>query len=266
MSKKSEIGTRNGEVGTWNAEGRDSHSPTPVPVPHSGLVYVVDDDPSVRRGLSRLLCAAGYEVEVFASASEFLAKMHSSQPHSETPRSELPVPRSSAGCVVLDVEMPALSGMDLQEALGRTDDSMPIIFITGHGDIPMSVRAMKKGAVDFLVKPFEAKDLLNSIAVAMRKDEEARARRTEIAAIREREQTLTPRERAVMTLVITGMLNKQIAAELGIEEGTVKVHRGRVMAKMGIPSVAELVDLCSTLERGTRNAERGSGENPESTP
>jgi FixJ family two-component response regulator len=242
-----------------------------APVPRSPLVYVVDDDPSVRKGLSRLLHAAGYGVEVFPSASEFLANMHVSPPTPETPRSdfhvptspsplprsELPVPHSSAACVVLDVQMPGLSGIDLQETLGGGNDSLPIIFITGHGDIPMSVRAMKKGAVDFLAKPFEDVELLDAVAVALRRDEETRRRRAEIAAIREREQTLTTRERAVMSRVITGMLNKQIAAELGIEEGTVKVHRGRVMHKMGIPSVAELVVLCNKLELGTRSSERG---------
>jgi len=191
-------------------------------------VYVVDDDSSVRKWMSRLLCSAGYEFRGFASADEFLA--------CECDAS------TSGGCLVLDVAMPGLSGMELQEALG--ENSLPIIFVTGHGDISMGVSAMKKGAMDFLVKPVRGRDMLKAVEVALRKDEEVRARRVEITEIRKRKETLTPRERAVKKLVVTGMLNKQIAAELGIEEGTVKVHRHRVMAKMGVPSVAELVKLC----------------------
>jgi FixJ family two-component response regulator len=220
-----------------------------------GFVYVVDDDPSVRKGLSRLLRSAGFNVEVFSTAAEFLAR----------PRSALPVPQSAAdrretgtpkvgseasirnpqlaSCLILDVQMPELSGLDLQERLGGGEDSMPIIFITGHGDIPMSVRAMKKGAVDFLAKPFDRRDLLAAIGVALARDKAVRLLRAKTQAIRDREQTLTPSERGVMARVITGLLNKQIAAELGIEEGTVKVHRGRVMIKMGVQSVAELVKL-----------------------
>jgi FixJ family two-component response regulator len=151
--------------------------------------------------------------------------------------------------------MPGLSGPDLQEALGGPERSLPIIFITGHGDIPTSVKAMKKGAVDFLVKPFDDRDLLDAIAVALRRDKEARDRRAKTGAIRVRVETLTPRERDVMRLVVLGRLNKQIAAELGIAEKTVKVHRGRVMTKMGAGSVAELVGMCANAERGTRNAE-----------
>jgi len=191
-------------------------------------VYVVDDDPSVRKWMSRLLCFAGYEFRGFASADEFLACERDAS--------------TSGGCLVLDVAMPGLSGMELQEVLG--EDSMPIIFVTGHGDISMGVSAMKKGAVDFLVKPVCGRDILKAVEVALREDEEVRARRVEIAEIRKRKEMLTPRERAVKKLVVTGMLNKQIAAELGIEEGTVKVHRHRVMDKMGVPSVAELVKLC----------------------
>jgi len=151
--------------------------------------------------------------------------------------------------------MPGLSGLELQEALGGPERSLPIIFITGHGDIPMSVRAMKKGAVDFLAKPFDDRDLLDAIAVALRRDKEARERRAESGAIRKRMATLTPRERDVMTLVVLGRPNKLIAAELGIAEKTVKVHRGRVMTKMGVRSVAELVRLSSNAERGSRNGE-----------
>jgi FixJ family two-component response regulator len=209
-------------------------------------VFVVDDDPSVRKGLSRLLQSAGYEVETFPSARAFLDRPQSAirNPQSEirNPQSEIPNPQSSS-CLILDVQMPGLNGLDLQEKLGGGEDSMPIIFITGHGDIPMSVRAMKKGAVDFLAKPFDRRDLLAAIGVALSKDRAARQRRAKTQAIRDREQTLTPCERGVMARVIAGLLNKQIAAELGIEEGTVKVHRGRVMTKMGVQSVAELVKL-----------------------
>jgi FixJ family two-component response regulator len=141
--------------------------------------------------------------------------------------------------------MPGLNGLQLQEALGRDEDNMPIVFITGHGDIPMSVRAMKQGAVEFLTKPVDRRDLLTAITVALRKNQEMRQQRADTADIRKCEQTLTPRERDVMERVIAGVLNKQIAAEFGIEEGTVKVHRGRVMAKMGVKSVAELVGLCA---------------------
>jgi FixJ family two-component response regulator len=196
-------------------------------------VYVVDDEPSVRKALSRLLRSAGLKCEVFASADEFLAHER------ESP--------AESGCLVLDVQMPGLNGMDLQEVLSAGEGRLPIIFITGHGDIPLSVRAMKKGAVDFLTKPFDDKDLLSAIAVALRKGEEVRARFAEITQFRDREQTLTTRERDVMARVVAGLLNKQIAAELGIEEGTVKIHRGRVMQKMGVQSVAELVKMTSGI-------------------
>ncbi len=196
-------------------------------------VYVVDDEPSVRKALSRLLRSAGLKCEVFASADEFLAHER------ESP--------AESGCLVLDVQMPGVNGMDLQEVLSAGEGRLPIIFITGHGDIPLSVRAMKKGAVDFLTKPFDDKDLLSAIAVALRKGEEVRARFAEITQFRDREQTLTTRERDVMARVVAGLLNKQIAAELGIEEGTVKIHRGRVMQKMGVQSVAELVKMTSGI-------------------
>jgi FixJ family two-component response regulator len=240
---------------------RKSESPNPQ---SDAVVYVVDDDPSVRRGISHLLRAAGYSVEVFASAAEFLARPRSDLPLFETPQSPIHTPQSpirnpqspirnpqSPSCLILDVQMPGLNGLQLQEALGGDGNSMPIIFMTGHGDIPMSVRAMKKGAVDFLAKPVDRKDLLAAIAVALRQDQGLRKHRAETAKIRKREQTLTPREREVMARVITGLLNKQIAAELGIEEGTVKVHRHRVMEKMGVTSVAELVKV--NADWGMRN-------------
>ena len=195
--------------------------------PHT--VYVVDDDLSVRKGLLRLIQSAGLRVEAFASAEDFLHRYSSEE----------------GGCLVLDVQLPGLSGVDLQEALGGAERSLPIIFITGHGDIPMSVRAMKKGAVDFLAKPFDGQELLDAIAVALRRDKEARERRAQTMEIRKREEKLTPRERDVMKLVVMGLLNKQIGGKLGISEKTVKVHRGRVMQKMGVTSVAELVRLCT---------------------
>lgn len=197
-------------------------------------VFVVDDDPSVRKALSRLLSSVGLKVQMFESAEAFLAHTRASPP--------------ASGCLVLDVQMPGLNGLELQKELGGEARSLPIIFITGHGDIPMSVRAMKQGAVDFLAKPFDGQALLDAIGVALRKDLEQRQRCAEIAEIRKRELTLTAREHDVMARVITGALNKQIAADLGIEEGTIKVHRGRVMAKMGVQSVAELVVLCAKLD------------------
>ncbi|MEI8243175.1 MAG: response regulator [bacterium] len=192
-------------------------------------VHVVDDDDSVRRGLARLLRSAGLHVELFASAEEFLEHARAAP--------------DGGGCLILDIKMPGLDGLGLQDALGGIGCGLPIVFISGHGDVPMSVRAMKRGAVDFLTKPFDGQVLLDAVALALRKDQALRLQRAATAEARKREQTLTPRERDVMVRVIAGMLNKQIAAELGIEEGTIKVHRGRVMAKMGVRSVAELVRL-----------------------
>lgn len=231
-----QVGSRNVEHGRMKKIRNSELSvpPSPFRAPRSdfepsALVYVVDDDPSVRKGLTRLIRSAGLRVEAFASAEDFLRRE----------------PPAGYGCLVLDVQLPGLSGVKLQEALGGAERSIPIIFITGHGDIPMSVRAMKKGAVDFLAKPFDGQALLDAIAVALRKDKEARARRARIGEIQKREEMLTPRERDVMKLVITGMLNKQIGGKLGISEKTVKVHRGRVMHKMAVTSVAELVRLCT---------------------
>ncbi len=204
----------------------------------ASTVFVIDDDAAVRKSLVRLLREAGYTVEGFASAEEFLARER----------------KSSAGgsCLVLDVGLPGLDGLELQEALtlGEDEDRLPIIFITGHGDIPTSVRAMKKGAVDFLIKPFTSQTLISAVGLALRQDQEARAQRAEVAEIRRRVQTLTPRECDVMERVITGMLNKQIATDLGIEVGTVKVHRARMMEKMGVRSVAKLVSMAAV---GLRN-------------
>jgi FixJ family two-component response regulator len=199
-----------------------------------GTVFVVDDDPSVRKGLARLIRSAGLCAEAFASAEEFMHRMA----------------RGARGCLVLDVQMPGLTGLELQDALARLPHSMPIIFITGHGDIPMGVRAMKKGAVDFLSKPFDDHELLDAIVVAIRRDRQTQERRSLTESIRARINSLTPRELEVMTLVTAGYPNKHIGTELGISEKTVKVHRGRVMRKMAVNSLAELVRDCEKLARG----------------
>lgn len=191
------------------------------------IVFVIDDDSSVRKSLSRLLRSADYTVEAFPSAEEFLRREHF----------------DGVGCILLDVKMPGLSGIDLQEELSKADYHMPIIFITGHGNIPMSVQAMKKGAVDFLTKPFDDKELLQTIEKAIEKDTYARAEYDETLDIRRRIELLTPRENEILRYIITGMLNKQIALKLDIAEKTVKVHRGRIMEKLHANSVAELVRL-----------------------
>ncbi|MBW2606436.1 MAG: response regulator transcription factor [Deltaproteobacteria bacterium] len=191
-------------------------------------VYIVDDDPSVRKGLGRLLKSAGYEVEIFGSAREFL----NVDPICEGP-----------ACLVLDMKMPDLNGFDLQQKLKKMDYALPIVFITGHGDIPMSVKAMKTGAVDFLTKPFDEDDLLSAVQEALKKDIKTREAIDERQSILHKIESLTPREYEILTYVITGMLNKQIAYDLDISEKTVKVHRGRVMEKVGVDSVAQLVRL-----------------------
>jgi RNA polymerase sigma factor (sigma-70 family) len=191
-------------------------------------VFIVDDDPSARRGLTRLVRAAGLAVESFGSAVDFLASDGCDGP----------------GCIVLDVKMPGMTGPELQEKLCRDDYSMPIIFISAHGDVPTTAKAMKKGAVDFLAKPVDREDLLRAIEDSLKKDRERREALADLSVIRERLAKLTPREQDVMRYVITGMLNKQIAGELDISEETVKIHRGRAMHKLGVVSVAELVRLC----------------------
>ena len=188
-------------------------------------VWVVDDDASVRKALTRLCQTAGHQVKTFASAREFLDAG----------------PPDSPACLVLDVRMPDLSGLDLQSELATRNIRTPIVFITGHGDIPMSVRAMKAGAVDFLTKPFRNQDLLAVIQTALGKDARLSSVEHERQAVQCRLERLTPREREVFGLVIKGLLNKQIAAELGASELTIKVHRARVMEKMEVASVAELV-------------------------
>jgi FixJ family two-component response regulator len=195
------------------------------------VVFVVDDDPSVRKSLTRLIASAGYAVEAFASAGQFLAR----------------APAMGACCLVLDVRMSGVTGLDLQKTLAQALRRIPIVFITGHGDIAMSVTAMKAGAVDFLTKPFAGRDLLASIQRALEKDSRDLGTEARTGEIRARVGTLTPREKQVFALVVTGMLNKQIAFELGIGEKTVKVHRARVMDKMRAGSVAELVRLADVV-------------------
>jgi len=191
------------------------------------IVYVVDDDEAVRTGFSRLLSSAGFPVRTYASAVEFLGDSRPDQP----------------GCIVLDVQMPELTGLDLQQELKEADLNLPIIFVTGHGDVPMSVQAMREGAVNFLSKPVDEEDLLEAIREGLTKSESNRARHAASLTARRRAEQLTPREKEVLEHVISGLLNKQIADELGISEKTVKVHRGRVMDKMNAESVAELVVL-----------------------
>jgi len=196
-------------------------------------VFIVDDDPAVLKSLARVLRAIRFTVVTFGSPQEFLEQ--------HDPR----IP----GCLVLDVAMPGLNGLELQEALRIKGSAIPIIFLTGHGDIPMSVQAMKGGALDFLTKPVHDKDLLKAVEAALEKDRIERQSRADLADIQERLATLTPREREVLTHVVSGQLNKQIANDLGTVEQTIKVHRARVMEKMKVNSVAELVRLTERLKK-----------------
>jgi FixJ family two-component response regulator len=195
------------------------------------IVYVVDDDSSVREAIKSLIRSVGLRVETFGTAQEFLKSARPDAP----------------GCVVLDVRLPGLSGLDLQRELAANGINLPVIFITGHGDIPMSVRAMKAGALEFLTKPFRDQDLLDAIQQALERDRGARQQRSETAELRERFDSLTAREREVMSLVVSGLLNKQIAGELGTSEVTIKIHRSQVMKKMGAGSLAELVRMTEKL-------------------
>jgi FixJ family two-component response regulator len=204
------------------------------------VVFVVDDDPSVRRAIKRLVESVGLRVEAFGSAQEFL-------------RNE---PPDTPSCLVLDVRLPGISGLDFQRQLAETNIHIPIVFITAHGDIPMTVRAMKAGAIEFLTKPFRDQDLLDAIQLALERDKTRRVQEAEVAKLRERYESLTSREREVLPLVVSGLLNKQIAAEIGTSEATVKVHRSQLMRKMGAESLAELVRM---YEKFQGNSSRGQG-------
>jgi FixJ family two-component response regulator len=196
------------------------------------IVFVVDDDVSVRESLEALIRDAGWQPEIFASAEEFLSRPRVSGP----------------SCLVLDVGLPDLNGLDLQQRVATDRPDMPIIFITGHGEVPMTVRAMKAGAVEFLTKPFGDDVLLSAIRDAIHRSETAVGREAEIQALRDRYASLSHREREVMALVVTGLLNKQVGGELGISEITVKAHRGQVMRKMKARSLADLVNMAARLQ------------------
>jgi FixJ family two-component response regulator len=199
--------------------------------PHS-IVFVVDDDASLRQALASLLQSVDLRVETFGSAGDFLKNK---------------VPDDIAACLVLDVRLPGLSGLDFQAELAKANIHIPIIFITGHGDIPMTVRAMKAGAVEFLTKPFRDQDLLDAVQTALERDRTRRAYDKAVHEVRARFEALTPREQEVIGFVTAGLMNKQIAAELGVSEITVKVHRGNVMKKMGARSLADLVRMAEIL-------------------
>ena len=196
------------------------------------IVFVVDDDPSIRRAIKRLIGSVGLQVELFGSAQEFLLGKRPDAP----------------SCLVLDIRLPGISGLDFQHQLAEANIHIPIIFITAHGDIPMTVRAMKAGAVEFLTKPFRDQDLLDAIQLALERDRARRQREAGIVVLRERFESLSPREREVVGMVVSGMLNKQIAAQIGTAENTVKVHRSRAMEKMQANSLADLIKMIERLQ------------------
>ena len=210
-------------------QSRGTGRPAPV-------VFVVDDDPAVREALSSLFRSVDLEVELFGSTAAFLQRQRP----------------DGASCLVLDIRLPGVSGLDFQTQLQQANIRIPIIFMTGHGDIPMSVRAMKAGAVDFLAKPFRDQDMLDAVAAALQRDRQAREADDAAASLRASYELLSPREREVMALVTTGLMNKQVAAEIGIAEITVKIHRGHIMKKMGTRSLADLVRISEIL--GIRRA------------
>ncbi|MCV3738736.1 response regulator transcription factor [Rhizobium sp. TRM96647] len=212
-------------------EARNVQKVPPLPV-----VFIVDDDQSMREALTDLFCSMKFDVEAFESVAALLEAANLNRP----------------GCILLDVRLPGISGLDFQAQLERTGITMPIVFITGFGDIPMSVRAMKAGAVDFLTKPFKDQDILDAVAIAIERDAERRRQDTQSEAVASLARTLTPREREVMEAVVKGLMNKQIAYELGISEVTVKLHRGNVMRKMGVRSLADLVRKAELLGEGAR--------------
>jgi FixJ family two-component response regulator len=205
---------------------------------HSGVVFVIDDDASLRRAIQRVLGSVGLHVELFGSAREFLA---ASRP-------------DVASCLVLDVRLPGMSGLDLQRELTSAGIHIPLIFITSHGDIPMSVRAMKAGAVEFLTKPFRDQDLLDAIQLALKRDRLRRESEADVQSLRERFESLTPREREILPLVVSGLLNKQIAASIGTSEATVKVHRSQLTRKMGAQSLADLVRMAERIGIRTKRS------------
>ena len=198
------------------------------------IVFVVDDDPSVCAALKSLFGSVGLHAETFGSAPDFLAR-------------KLP---DAPSCLVLDVRLPGLSGLDFQAELAKADIRIPIVFVTGHGDIPMTVRAMKAGAVEFLTKPFRDQELLDAVQLGLKRDRERRQGERATADLRTRFEALTPREKEVVSLVTTGLMNKQIAGDMGVSEITVKVHRGNAMRKMGARSLADLVKMTDALRRG----------------
>ena len=205
----------------------------PAAVP---TVVIIDDDRGMRQAIEDLVESVGLRAETFASGEEFLSRRHTSGP----------------SCLILDVRLPQMSGLDFQRRLTETGMQIPIIFVTAHGDIPMSVRALKSGAVEFLTKPFRDQDLLDAIQQALQHDRAAQVQQAEIHALQERYHALTPRERQVMALVVSGMLNKQIASEIGASEATVKIHRGNVMHKMQAGSVVDLVRMADKVKLSPR--------------